>query len=484
MRRGYLVALWLIPIFLGLFFRLNKIDNISFSYDQARDAFSAQEIIHGNLKIIGPPTDLQVVFHGPFYYYVLSIIYFFSRDPRFAVICFTVINLISLVPLSILVNKLFNSKLVTWFFVLLFAVSPEMIFYGRFISNVSLVIPTISVGLLGLWFMPRTKSILLAAIGLGLAAQAEFFLLSLFPLALIYLFLKKTGLKAIFRFAATYLIVISPYIVSELKFSFRGFSRFLEFSTHQSVAIIEILNRIAGSYVGLLERNIFHFPSWLSLILLGTIVFFLYKRTDRKTSSFLLFFSLTTLPLFIYASPGPIFFTIGIVLPILILIASTVKTIPLLGIVVILFSLVRNLPYVARGIESNSTFTGSETGMILGDELSIIDSVYSHHGKLSYNSVTAPLFTNTTWAYLFDWYGKSRYGFVPDWHGNDQTGMPGGEFHQLSDGNEDIDFLIVETSRVPIEYQKKLINIETFRAKPQKRISFGQIDLIIGSRIK
>ena len=93
------------PLILGLFFRLLRLDVISFSYDQARDAFLSQEILAGNLKIVGPPTDLQVVFHGPLYYYVSALFYFFSKDPRFVVVCFAILNILSAIPLGFLVYK-------------------------------------------------------------------------------------------------------------------------------------------------------------------------------------------------------------------------------------------------------------------------------------------------------------------------------------------------------------------------------------------
>jgi hypothetical protein len=62
------IALWALIISLALFLRLNNLGRISFSYDQARDAFFAQDILNGDLKIVGPPTDIQGVFHGPLYY--------------------------------------------------------------------------------------------------------------------------------------------------------------------------------------------------------------------------------------------------------------------------------------------------------------------------------------------------------------------------------------------------------------------------------
>jgi hypothetical protein len=66
---------------LAFFFRWNMIANqeIYFTYDQARDALTAQEIIEQrDLKIQGPSASgtHDSVYHGVAYYYVLAPLYF------------------------------------------------------------------------------------------------------------------------------------------------------------------------------------------------------------------------------------------------------------------------------------------------------------------------------------------------------------------------------------------------------------------------
>src|SRR5688572_25639754 len=45
---------------------------LTFGYDQARDAYSALSIAHGDLKIQGPPSSTPGLYHGAFYYYLLA----------------------------------------------------------------------------------------------------------------------------------------------------------------------------------------------------------------------------------------------------------------------------------------------------------------------------------------------------------------------------------------------------------------------------
>ena len=61
----------------GLFLRVIFLKNgaLIFGYDQARDAFSALEIAHGHLKILGPSASAPGLFHGVLYYYLLAPIY-------------------------------------------------------------------------------------------------------------------------------------------------------------------------------------------------------------------------------------------------------------------------------------------------------------------------------------------------------------------------------------------------------------------------
>lgn len=479
---------WLIPLVIGLFFRLNHLSNISFSYDQARDAFISQEIIQGHLKIVGPPTDLQVVFHGPLYYYVLAPLYALSLDPRFVVVIFTLLNLSAAVAVGLIIHRHFKSKLASWMGMVLFAISPELIFYGRFISNVSLAIPCLAWGLYFLDGWKNSKYLALSAFLFGLAAQAEFFLLSLSFIVFLFLLIKKADIRKILLFIFTYSLAISPYFLAEIKFNFRGLKKILEFTGEASTLnLFELWNRIDAAFSGLFSRNLFPVSGWIGLFIVVVALLLVYRKF-HSLFWFYLLFVVSLLPLLIYAYPGPIFFTIGALIPLIIIISSLFKTAPVLGILIFLLVAFFNLPLNFRGVETNTVFTGSETGMILSDEMALVDSVYQYQPaksslEISYNSITSPLYVNTTWAYLFNWYGRSKYGFVPFWHGQDQIGRPGVNTLTSGDGKEKIDLLIIET-RVPDHWQKQLIEKESFRAAPFEEKQFGRLKLIIANRLK
>jgi hypothetical protein len=43
----------------------------------------------------------------------------------------------------------------------------------------------------------------------------------------------------------------------------------------------------------------------------------------------------------------------------------------------------------------------------------------------SVKALTVPLSINTTWSYLFEWYGKEKYGILPVWSEKPAEGFPG-----------------------------------------------------------
>src|SRR3990167_8429303 len=57
---------------------------ISFAYDQARDGFVVQELLQGDLKLLGPSVSgVPGLAHGVLYYYLIAPVYYFGHgDPR------------------------------------------------------------------------------------------------------------------------------------------------------------------------------------------------------------------------------------------------------------------------------------------------------------------------------------------------------------------------------------------------------------------
>lgn len=477
---------WLLLILIALYLRLSNLSGISFSYDQARDAFYSQDILKGNLKLVGPPTDLQGLFHGPVYYYVLAPIYAISRDPRFVVVVFSILNVISGLLISKYLFDLTKSKLTPLIFFFLFAVSPEIVFYSRFISNISLVIPFLSIAIYFSANLHKKSGFMGIAIGLGLAAQAEFFLLSLFPIIFIYFLIKKEKIQNLLYFIFTYAVMISPYALAEIKFKFRGLSVFFSFSKGTDSGIITVINRFITGYSNLFSRNVFSIANIVSVVCVIFLVFWIIRKIKQEKIShkfiFIILFFLSPLILMIFVNSGPVFFTMAATIPLLIIISLLLNKYTLLIPVTMLLVIFHITPIFKSGLERNGVYTGSELGQVLSDEMKVVDIVYEYGSDMSYDSITAPLFTNTQWSYLFDWYGKSRYGFSPKWHGTSQAGMPGDFTINQASGFEKTSVLIVDTARVQENWQKEFTTKESYYSDLRKVETVGIYKILIGNR--
>ena len=68
-----------------------------------------------------------------------------------------------------------------------------------------------------------------------------------------------------------------------------------------------------------------------------------------------------------------------------------------------------------------------QIGLLLKDQQRVLDFIYqSASGEdFAVNALTMPYNVNTTWSYLFEWYGKKKYGYVPVWGGDAAEGFPG-----------------------------------------------------------
>jgi len=122
--------------------------------------------------------------------------------------------------------------------------------------------------------------------------------------------------------------------------------------------------------------------------------------------------------------------------------------------------------------------------MLLRDELNLIDYTYKEaDGKpFSVNTVTNPLFINTTWAYLYNWYGKQKYDYLPYWRGKSQAGQLGEEVLDNANLETKLHFLIIEpTQGIPEYFVNWTRIVENQRSQLIETKSFG--NFIVEKRI-
>jgi hypothetical protein len=201
---------------------------LTFGYDQARDAYISQQILAGDLKILGPPASTPGLHHGVFYYYLLAPAYWIgSGSPIVTAYWIAMLNTFTIIIVSYL-GYLFTKKvgvgLLSAFF---FAISFELTQYAVWLSNPTIGVWTVPLIYLGLWLWIKEKKSwgsIIAGLGLGLSIQAEIFLAyHLVPVAF-WLWHTRDDLKKndYLRFVVFLLLATSTMILSEIKFGFRG----------------------------------------------------------------------------------------------------------------------------------------------------------------------------------------------------------------------------------------------------------------------
>lgn len=119
-----------------------------------------------------------------------------------------------------------------------------------------------------------------------------------------------------------------------------------------------------------------------------------------------------------------------------------------------------------------------QKGMLLSDEKKVIERVYEEAKgeKFTVNALTMPFKIKTTWAYLFNWYGKQKYGYLPFWGGEDVPGYAGSL--PLPDSRNYVRFAIYEPMRgIPEDLKKEFTDSENGYQKSTLKESIGFFEL-------
>ena len=190
-----LIAIFVVALFLRwLYLPQNA---ISFAYDQARDAFLVQDLLHGDLKLLGPSVSgVPGLYHGVLYYYIIALPYLIGHgNPVFVAYFLSFIS--SLVVflvfyLSFLLTKKYVPSILS---ALIFAFSFEATQYANLLTNASM----------GVWFVPIVyiaillESPILLGLAFGLSVQSEvallYHLVPIFVLTYKKFNFKETGLR-------------------------------------------------------------------------------------------------------------------------------------------------------------------------------------------------------------------------------------------------------------------------------------------------
>lgn len=470
---------------------------LTFFYDQARDALMAMEIFRGDpIKIIGPSSDFPGLHHGPLYWYLIGPIYYFTQGNVLIVRFFLIIlNLLTIFFIYDLGKLMFKNKKVAVLAIFLFAISFEATQYARWLSNPAPALLTITISFWALYRLIRGEAWALIPLFISSAASIQLQLFLIYQIMVFIIIwvslmgfkLPRASFKIYLLSFLGFLATISTYIVSELKFNFQGARALFEFFKTQTL----FTESFVGMFESYLDRvvKVFFLNLWgINLFLAGLVslltiylsVLFIKRNRYKKEIFLLIIWILSPIIINFFTGPNANYITLGTLVPSIILTAfllfelrRTQKIIFSLAIAIIIFG---NLNLILTKNKEGEVLFSVQKTMILGDELKVIDWVYHEaSGKpFKLNTVTSPLFINTTWAHLFSWYGRSKYKYMPIWWGETQTDLPGAKIKFADNTQTDLHFLIIEpTSTGDDNFIKAIKFLENERSEVLKKEEIG-----------
>lgn len=412
-------------------------ENVYFGFDQARDSFTSLEVLKGDFKIIGPPTTAgSNIFHGALIYYILAPIYFLSNNnPEAAAAVFRVINALG-VFLVFYIGSLVFSKKIGAVAALLFAISYEQNQYSLFFGHPSLGVFTILIyysGLALLIFQNNPLGFIIALLGLGLTIQFEDANLTLFLVSIIYLlfFFKKIKLLNFKTVSAGFLVFVatlSTFILSEIKYNFRMTNAILDI--HSNIYPEHLISVTAR----LIHDNFLANQALVPFILLALMVAMrlLIKGKKAQQAIFLMIWFLGGMIAHVLNSSFTYYYSPGASVSLLILVSFLIYQIFLRS------KLLAAIPFILIIFSNFSLITGQnylgpnkdiiiQPGLLTSSERQSLDYIYQKADgqPFAVNALTVPLNVKTTWDYLFNWYGKWKYGYLPVWGREAADGFPG-----------------------------------------------------------
>jgi len=489
--------LFLISIIALLFRSLFFPDNVYFGYDQARDSFSSIEILKGGFKIIGPPSSLHDnLFHGPLIYYIYAPIYLlFNNNPEAVSFIFRLMNASGLFLVYIIASNVFNKK-VGLIAAFLFAISYEQSQYSLFFSHPSLAVLTVLLYYLGLsllLFRKNPKGLLLALLGIGLSIQFHFVNLLLFVgffISLIYFYTDFKILKKrlLLLSLMIFLFSVSTFLIAEYKFHFRQFKALAELNSSFTFTMIPqvSIRSIHDNFVSDKQMVML-----LSFILAGVATVILINKSFRKQAVFLVIWFFTGLVPYLsgttsyYHNPAT---SVSLIIFLSLIINWILKKNILIGLGLMLFITVSNINLILnQNMKGPNKDFVIQPGLLISDEKKVIDFCYSKaQGRdFALNGLTIPLYINTTWSYLFEWYGKQKYHYLPVWGGKAAEGFAGNlrKISKRSDLPLDQCLIIEPTVGISEHDKNDFFREESYFSQIVEQTQFGTITVQYRRRI-
>lgn len=454
--------------------------NLVFDFDQIEDQFYTLKLAFDHdLLIIGRAIyGDPKLHHGVFYYYYNFIPFLISGGNLFASAYWNIFfNSATSIIVFILAKSMFRKTQTALISAFIAATSFEFIKFSNWLTIDTVAIFLLPLFYLGLWEYYKGKKwgLILSAVSLGLSLQTDLSFLYLIPILLIYCAVFKPKILSfkLFSFSIlSFIISISTLILTEIKLNFSGIKYLLNFSTNFSeatkLAYIERLLFFVDDFSKNFSNNLLpqrlDLGIYLAAVVILVAIYKLYsiktKREERSAILFLLLYLFSPAITLLIGYHNKPWFLIGLP-PAIALISgyaiSKLKYPDLILAAAFIIGFTNTNMVLERPNEAYKLFDSIyDSTSYLKYQLEVLDYTYkSSEGKpFAINATTYPLYYNGMWAYLLNFYGKGKYGYVPNWLGGDQLHP----YDLLPKSNEDekIFYMIIsETARIPEVFKNK-----------------------------
>jgi hypothetical protein len=438
---------------------------------------------NGDLKTQGPSASgtEDSIYHGVFYYYVIAPLYTFSGgDPGVVMIGVIILDCLAIFPIIWMTKNFSGSDCLSIISGILYAVSFDAITMGSYLYNVIITILFMPWFYLYLWMVfweKKYKYLPLLTLLLGLCIQGAIYSVYLMiPLAglLIKEFMskrlfKKKYIKVFLISLITFIITISTIIISQFKLYLAGItaSGSTRITEYNKEKLVNFLTESSAVYLEKIQNILFPGFLWMStVVLIISVMFLWFEKDERQKLKFLLVWLLSPLSLFFLTNRTNYHLLAGIDGAIILLAIlglnlwrnDLVRRVAMLCLVG--FSLFTSISTVNRERKEKHSFLDVQSGAYLNEQLSLIDYSYEKaSGKpFSIAVLGAPHDYSTTWAYLYDWYGKNKFGYKPKWFGGEQKGIPAGDLLDRTNKTLENHFAIFEPNPGTTKYFRDQFN--------------------------
>jgi len=438
--------LFFLILLIGIYSRVRLIfdKTFPFTYDIGRDLLALDSMVHQlDIPLIGPTTGLPGLFYGPWWYYSLVPAFIVGGGSPQIINLFMALTGIIVIIVGFLIGKKVSGKAFGLILAVLLAFSPSLIAAATQIWNPNIAPMYLIIIFLILTLVVKSKkplsmrreSLYIIALGLlaGLNIDSEvvYGLILSFALFVFLSFsLFKKNIVKYLLFILGVLIIFAPRIIFELRHDFimtrtitamnhAGSDGIVSIIPNAFINALTALSQLWDLTIGIQS------PLLASILGLGAIgVVFYYFRTYSESHRFLLKYSLISLLIYLISLSffqGDIWghYIVGVPIFLLFIFATACwtlwrrKKLILLGAVVLFFVLISQFDPAAMYSYYTLPQPPGNASLYKNQE-QVIDYVYQEsHGKKFNEIVYTPPVHDYTYQYLFRWFGKKKYHYLP-----------------------------------------------------------------------